>query len=539
MKCYCLMHKPQAILITVLLILATPSLAEKEPFQLDNKVNKTIKSACQGYLPDLLPDSLAWLRKEIYDGSSVCEKAKSENTEELRTHIRAIRRNYPIQLDRSKKDGTSEQIAFECNNEYMCIETRTRLHREKQPISQADYTKVSQHCDGRYSCISSFFIDWPKPLPQAHKETIETTPSYKSNSKPLSLAGLMNKQASQQPKIHNAPTSNKISLGNVLAERHRVDIEKLRSDIIERQGRIHKLCDCVMANYQCYKHSLKSRHNSVESITSQKTASCNGFSRNELAGSLPTDKATAEKLIRALETRESTIKKIDKKARAAIKQARQDEEYELARQEKQNSFQWGKFAAMGVGALAGGLGEMDGNTQTEFLGAMVRDSMGGVDGMRNTMNYTNQKTSSLRNNSNTAFDRTTSNNSSGPFSFACTNSTNDICMEYTFNNKQEYLNTKRQCGKVIARCNISGPACTTKTSTATQLNIILGADPDKTKQVCEANGGVYSSPQTSSYKAPRNTTNQASTPSINSASQATGNKKGCFGYSKVGDCSER
>lgn len=485
------MHKLQFTLIIFLLTITSLSGAE-ETFQLDNRVDKTIKDACHSFLPDILPDSLTWLKKEIYEGSTVCQKAKSENSEELRTHIRSITRNYPIGLDPSKKDGTRDQIAFDCDNEYMCIEIRTRLYREEQSISQADYAKVSQHCEGRYSCISSFFIDWPKPIPEVNKKELNPTLTSEKESKPLSLAELMKKQTSKEPEINHQPEVNRLSLKGVLAERKRVDIEKLRSDIIERQGRIHKLCDCVIANYQCYKHSLKSRHRNIETITTNKSKDCNQFTKNELYPTLPTNKTDAEKLIKALQTRESAIKKIDENAYAAIKQAKQEEQYELAKQEKQNSFQWAKFAAMGVGAMAGGLGEMDSDKQIEIIGAMARDSMGGAEGASNTMNYINQTTSTLRSNSNTSVNSAIGDNGSGTFSFACTNSTHDICMEYTFNNQQEYLNTKSQCGKVISRCNIPGPACTTKTATATQLNIILGSDPKKTKKACEENGGVYS-----------------------------------------------
>lgn len=53
-------------------------------------------------------------------------------------------------------------------------------------------------------------------------------------------------------------------------------------------------------------------------------------------------------------------------------------------EKQQNSFQWGKFAAMAVGAAAGGLGELDSGAQTDLMLGMVKDSMAGQQGMSNS-----------------------------------------------------------------------------------------------------------------------------------------------------------
>jgi hypothetical protein len=54
-----------------------------------------------------------------------------------------------------------------------------------------------------------------------------------------------------------------------------------------------------------------------------------------------------------------------------------------AQQEKQGGFQWGKFAALTTGAVAGGLGKMDADTQANILTGIIRDSASGNEGISN------------------------------------------------------------------------------------------------------------------------------------------------------------
>ncbi len=53
-------------------------------------------------------------------------------------------------------------------------------------------------------------------------------------------------------------------------------------------------------------------------------------------------------------------------------------------------FQWGKLAAMGVGAAMGGVGKLDAETQARFIGGMISDSAPGVGGVGNTQAATRQ-----------------------------------------------------------------------------------------------------------------------------------------------------
>lgn len=58
-------------------------------------------------------------------------------------------------------------------------------------------------------------------------------------------------------------------------------------------------------------------------------------------------------------------------------------------QAEQNSFQWGKFAALAVGAAAGGIGELDSATQANVVMGMMQDSMAGQQGVSNMQSAVN------------------------------------------------------------------------------------------------------------------------------------------------------
>lgn len=58
-------------------------------------------------------------------------------------------------------------------------------------------------------------------------------------------------------------------------------------------------------------------------------------------------------------------------------------------------FQWGKLAALGVGAAIGGIGNLDSATQLELAAGMVADSMEGVEGTSNFQGSANSALSRL------------------------------------------------------------------------------------------------------------------------------------------------
>lgn len=84
---------------------------------------------------------------------------------------------------------------------------------------------------------------------------------------------------------------------------------------------------------------------------------------------------------------------LDKKIeedRMAAELEKQKRQLRQAEDEKKNDFQWGKLAAIGVGAAIGGLGNLSSEQQTEFISSAVKDSMAGQEGMSNTQSTTDR-----------------------------------------------------------------------------------------------------------------------------------------------------
>jgi len=63
---------------------------------------------------------------------------------------------------------------------------------------------------------------------------------------------------------------------------------------------------------------------------------------------------------------------------------------EEAREEKANSFQWGKAMAMATGAAIGGMGKLSAEAQGKIIDGIARDSVGGQQGIGNFSQASNQ-----------------------------------------------------------------------------------------------------------------------------------------------------
>lgn len=73
-------------------------------------------------------------------------------------------------------------------------------------------------------------------------------------------------------------------------------------------------------------------------------------------------------------------------------QQRQEEAARRQQEEKANGFQWGKLAALGVGAAIGGVNKLSGEAQGKILAGMVQDSAAGQTGMSNMSNAVSSMT---------------------------------------------------------------------------------------------------------------------------------------------------
>jgi hypothetical protein len=84
----------------------------------------------------------------------------------------------------------------------------------------------------------------------------------------------------------------------------------------------------------------------------------------------------------------------DAAAAAAERQRQEQLRAQQAAQKSDSGFQWGKLAAMGVGALAAGIADVDAATQLDVVSRMVADSAPGAQGMNNLQGMSASRTPS-------------------------------------------------------------------------------------------------------------------------------------------------
>lgn len=97
---------------------------------------------------------------------------------------------------------------------------------------------------------------------------------------------------------------------------------------------------------------------------------------NEKAQIAAEERQRAEEARRAKEAEERRLAEAEERQRQAEARARQQAEQE-------SGFQWGKLAALGVGAAIGGVGHLSAEAQTKLITGMTKDSMAGQQGISN------------------------------------------------------------------------------------------------------------------------------------------------------------
>ncbi len=165
--------------LALLLVFSRPAFAQDfDVVDFERKVDATLRSACHGYLIDMLPEGLADLRSWLYESSPACtEVARLERDEPLRKVFERLpmsRKDVARIYDRDAwtlpngAGAVAANIDIACEMEFMCLKIRRRLARTADPVSQVGYDLVAQSCADEpspYFCIENWFSHWPRSLP--------------------------------------------------------------------------------------------------------------------------------------------------------------------------------------------------------------------------------------------------------------------------------------------------------------------------------------------------------------------------------------
>lgn len=204
-----------------------------------------------------------------------------------------------------------------------------------------------------------------------------------------------------------------LDLGTIEAGRALVQQRNAFADLQAADRGIRSQCSCASSN-SCFDLSYGLNYDQTIEAAGQAEVSLNEAMQT-ICSSWP-GPGQAGQTLEMISTRmeiankiRAAMSEVDSSANQAANQlAAQDNEIRraiAAQQEAANpGFNWGQFAAMAVGAAAGGLGNLDPTQQAEILTSITMDSMNGGGSMSNfqgTMNSLNAELASMQQSLNT------------------------------------------------------------------------------------------------------------------------------------------
>lgn len=407
------------------------SFAEDSLLSLESQTDETIRSACHGFFIEDLPESVSWLREHLIPDSQLCRVVSSLPAD---ISPKSVIGPKGYQSEAHEFVLYSEQrmaLDMACRYEWMCINTRSRFNHSATPISQSDYDSVRVHCRGEYGCIDAFFSSWPRSLPvdtsnaglslssllnekadvpenrsgAPRNEFVESIRAISAqNSVASDPTNAVSDRSKAQISATDAPASKSAlslqalmgdkpktvttdsGLGDIYGAREQRDIAAIVSQIGRVEGDVKQLCQCSFTKNSCYRAPMAAVQGDIERIDRERRGSCASWSFDANDGTYRSV-VSANEALRELRQLLRDISDKDRRAENSIAKAEKEHEQRLAAQraaqESSGGFQWGKLAALGAGALAGGITNLDAGTQMDIMASIVSDSMAGSEGVTN------------------------------------------------------------------------------------------------------------------------------------------------------------
>lgn len=402
----CVLQIKSVVAGLCLLMVAVFSHADQTEAEFEKDLDAGLAQACDnGALPETLADDWSWLDEHIYQDSMLCSELKSNEASASDLLVR-----YRQMSSQSSPQGDPYiDIDIECEMEYMCREQRIKARRAGQEVTQETYSEVARVCDERYPCIEAAFQDWPasSPLtPSAKPRSIQLAGSAKdktvasrSDAAPSFGFGDL---LGAKPVEGDASDGVRVSLDGVFAQREQHELGNLNEQIDYQNLQLKSLCECSLSS-GCYDNEFGSVQDQIQSLSQTRGQTCAVW-RDRLASLDANNKNSGQMLLDQLASLQAQIKQMDTAADQTIGEARKAHNRMVAaqraqqrEQEKASGFQWGKFAALTAGALAGGALDLDSEMQADVLLSIAKDSMGDSQGMGNLQSTLGAATSAMGN----------------------------------------------------------------------------------------------------------------------------------------------
>ena len=260
--------------------------------------------------------------------------------------------------------------------------------------------------------------------------------------------------------------SASLDLSTIEAGRALVRQRNGYADLQETDRYIRDTCSCAYNN-SCFDlggslsfNETRNAANKAEASLSQTMQTiCRSWpgagDSSQTLAMMDTRSKIADKIVGAISQVESSSQDIRSQLQQKDNQIRQA----IAQQEEDSSpsFNWGQFAAMTIGAAAGGIGSLDAASQVEILTSITMDSMnggGGIGNFQSTMNSLNADLAQMQQ----SLPSSGGSQSSGPkealikepFSFSCNGDTHNVSIAAS---TQECANAQKTYAKVMG-CNL-------------------------------------------------------------------------------------
>lgn len=243
--------------------------------------------------------------------------------------------------------------------------------------------------------------------PQQTQQALSSEPVEQTSSSNLSLDQLLAPSRTASTALDASLDLGTIQEGRQLAIRR-----DAATQLTELDRRIGQRCSCTsgscydLRNINISQSSVIDAADEAEIALNDQVASvCQNWPG---AGGANQNLAMIETRMEIADRVMGALNQIDSAANDMANQLEQQDaeiRYAIAQQEEQNSgFNWGQFAAMSVGVVAGGIGNLDVNSQAEIMSSIVADSFNGGGSMSNfesTMDSLNADLASMQQSFNT------------------------------------------------------------------------------------------------------------------------------------------
>lgn len=278
-------------------------------------------------------------------------------------------------------------------------------------------------CSRAFSLSLDNLLEEPKksPVPSSSPQDNVTAPSSsKSPAKKLSLESMMGDKQDAD--------SASLSLDNIYQGRELHRLKESKGQLARLNRQLSHDCSCSLRSNACYdltanalgltqQNVISAAQQADTILTKQSKTICQSWNNSKEFTS--NDPAAINKQLEVTKRYADLLGEVNKASQSMANKLRNQNrqiEEQIAQQQDSSGFDWGKAMAMGVGAIAGGLGHLDMESQSKIITGIIQDGYSGDSSMSNLQATVNNLNAQMKQASSNT-DSTSNSASSGKKTF--------------------------------------------------------------------------------------------------------------------------